>query len=230
MTQEITFYDKPSPHVIIDDYLPKNLAKECLEECIKLEKAYQPADVGQHEHFDDCEECKNEKKWRAKNIRENDVVYLDQQYRDNRSDSVILGALELAETLDPFIDAFIKKGFFHIIRRVTHSHSILSRYGMCDFYGYHYDQLKSEPPSRIITLIYYMNKEPEQFTGGDLIITGSSREDKLKIKPKHNRAVIFQSDSTYHAVDSVRLLNDDFSSGRFSINHWLGFEGFHKFR
>lgn len=229
--QKLNFFDTPSPHIIIDEFLSPHLAKECLKECIELEIFYEPAKVLAHQNLaDDCEECKKLGNYYSHAARENDLVYIDNLYENKRSESTLLKSLHTEITSEPFRDLMKNKGFFHILRSVTHSEAILSRYGKCDFYGWHQDQLIDVPTGRMVTIVYYLNKEPEQFEGGELIITGDTIADQKFVKPKHNRAVIFQSDSTVHAVDTVKLLGNKFEDGRFSINFWLGYEKGFRFK
>ena len=119
-------------------------------------------------------------------------------------------------------------GFFSLISQVNSSETQLSRYGKCEFYGIHKDNSIEIPQTRILTLVYYVNKEPAKFEGGDLIIYNEKLDENLRIKPKHNRAILFES-KTKHAVDTVKL-NGDFADGRFSVNCWLGFENLLRFR
>lgn len=231
MVQNFNFFETPSPHIIIDNFLTSKLSKECLEECIDLEAFYEPAKIiDSQQQLDDCKECQKIAAFQKKSIRENDVIYMDKLYEMKRKDSIILTSLEEALLLEEFREIMNKRGFFHILRTTPTSETIISRYGMCDFYGYHVDSLPHKQINRLVTLVYYLNKEPEQFEGGDLIIAGETIIDIKKIKPKHNRAVIFQSETTKHAVETVKLLNDKFEGGRFSINFWLGFDNQWRFR
>lgn len=223
---QVQYFETPSPHIIIDEFLPPKIALDCLNECIELEKHYETARTGgdNHKHEEDCEQCKKILDDQQKRIRQNDVVYLDTFFKNKRNESKILNNLHIRLMSKEVQDLFEKKGFFHILKHVNVSESILSRYGMCDFYGFHTDKMHVGQTQRMITFCYYINKEPEQFEGGDLIICGKDLSEQKKIKPKHNRAIIFQSDSTLHAVDNVKLLTDKFESGRFSVNWWLGFQ------
>lgn len=230
--QNIEYFEKPSPYIIIDEFLQPRQAKKCLEEAIRLEPFYENANItaDQDLHTDNCEECKKLYNINRLATRENDVVYMDNIYDNKRTSSIILESLHQGIQSNWFQNSINKKGFFHILKHVTTSETILSRYGKCDFYGWHTDTMENNITGRIVTLCYYLNEEPEKFEGGEIILTGETIHDSKKIQPKHNRAVIFQSDSTVHAVNTVKLLNKDFSSGRFSINFWLGFTGTVKFR
>lgn len=228
----INFYNSPSPHVIIDEFFSPKLAQSCLEECIKLEAFYEPAKTGNVSHTeDDCPTCLKQREYDKQENRKNDVVFLDDLCKSNRDESIILKSLNRQIANPIFTKLFKNKGYFHILNSTNCSEAIISRYGMCDFYGYHVDQIQNQN-NRLVTLCYYLNNEPEQFEGGELILTGDTLADTLKIKPKHNRAVLFQSDTTFHAVETVKLLNNEFKHGRFSINFWLSInsEGRYRYR
>jgi Rps23 Pro-64 3,4-dihydroxylase Tpa1-like proline 4-hydroxylase len=114
-----------------------------------------------------------------------------------------------------------------VVNYADYRESVLSRYGRCDFYGPHQDTKydksnRAAVKNRLVTLVYYMNTEPEQFEGGRLTLYQSSQDHT--VTPRHNRAVIFPS-FVVHAVENV-LLPDGapFSAGRFSLNHWIGFK------
>tara|TARA_Y100000310_G_C20631192_1_gene788736 strand:+ start:103 stop:450 length:348 start_codon:yes stop_codon:yes gene_type:complete len=101
--------------------------------------------------------------------------------------------------------------------------TIISSYGMCDFYGWHTDAMPHILQQRIITLVLHLNTEPQEYVGGELILTGSTIEDQLPYQPVHNRAILFQSNQCVHAVDETKH-EGDFKDNRFSINLWLGFD------
>lgn len=230
---DIEYYDKPAPHIIIRDLLQPRQAKNILDEAIKLKPYYECAATFEDEHdFDGCDECLKGAKIRKESIRDNEVIYLDNHFSGNRIESKTLTYLhDVIQSLD-FQKYFDKKGFFHLFRHVNTSETILSRYGKCDFYGFHTDTKSTDRTGRMITLCYYFNEEPERFKGGELIITGDTIADKKMIKVENNMAVIFQSDTTVHAVNTVDIDKDDFNGGRFSINFWLGVnsEYGHRFR
>jgi SM-20-related protein len=109
---------------------------------------------------------------------------------------------------------------FDIINYSTHQQAVISRYGDCDFYKKHQETHRDQITYRLVTLVYYINRVPEPFTGGSLTFWHGN--ERLRIDPKHNRAVVFPS-FTIHEVESVRLSSDQWEDGRFSINYWLGF-------
>ena len=225
--QRIEYYESPSPHVVIENFLPIPAARECLEEAQWLEPIFQPAStigMAHEDDVDDCEECKARLDASITGIRSNDVVYLDSYYRNRRHESKILLHLEQA-----FMSRALKNAFaqlphlFPLINQTTHMETILSSYGMCDFYGFHTDTLPHQPSSRILTCVLHWNTEPQRFEGGELILTGDTIQDQYAHQPSHNTAVFFQSNQCVHAVGETRH-EGSFKDSRFSINLWLGFE------
>lgn len=77
---------------------------------------------------------------------------------------------------------------------------------------------------RCLSWIYYLHKQPRQFTGGDLFVYGTKASEKkfntnvaLKIEPLCNRLVLFPS-YLYHEVTTVKCDEEaEFISGRHSI-------------
>jgi hypothetical protein len=200
-----------SPILCIDDFLIEEDAQRVLQECIDLKRIYKPARV-----FDGPTATKIDR-----NYRKNEVVYLDDVYGGNpeRSDilSIIKNKIWTEECRKLWHEGYY---LFDIINYSTWQEAVISRYGNCEFYKRHQDTRKDRITYRLITLVYYVNKLPEQFTGGSLTLWQG--DDCLSVEPKHNRAVVFPS-FTFHEVQSVHMSNDNFEDGRFSINYWMGF-------
>ncbi len=222
-TQSIKYYDKPAPHIIIDNFLSNKLANKFIEEATELKPKFEGAMVsGEDSMFDDCPACQQQKKILRNVTRQNDVAYLE-----NLDSTFIKEALlEATVHSDSFMETMRgMPSMFPIILNTDKTEQILSRYGTCDFYGWHYDNLghKGLQKARVLTLIYYFNTEPQKFEGGELMISYPTIKDTKKIKPKHNRLLMFLS-HTMHSVSSVKLNSPDFKDGRFSINFWVGFQ------
>lgn len=228
-----TYSEDPAPHIIIDNFLNPRMAKQILQEWIDLEPFYEPAKIIGDENatMDDCEECNRIRNYNRNSIRDNDVCYLDQVYND-RLKSITLTEIQRVLFTDNYMRDSIKSygGMFNIFDHLTNSQSIASRYGKCDFYGWHTDTIPHKWAERVMTVVYYLNEEPPRFEGGELLMAGKTINTHKIIEPKHNRAVIFPS-QTLHAVNNVSIKDDnDFSGGRFSLNYWLGFAGGFNFR
>jgi len=229
--QQIEYKESPSPHVVVKNFLPSPAARECLAEAQWLEPVYQEATVmgewgGKYD--DGCEECVAYRNTYRKGIRQNKVVYLDDHYNNTTSErqryqSKLLGHLETALTQKNIQSEFNRlPHLFPLISKTTHMETILSSYGKCDFYGWHVDGIPNSPASRMITCVLHFNTEPQQYEGGELILTGDSLSDNLPYSPEHNTAIFFDSHKTVHAVDETTF-DGDFKDSRFSINLWLGF-------
>ena len=200
-----------APVLCIDDFLLEDEAERVLQECIDLKKIYMPARV-----FDGPTASKIDPTYRV-----NEVVYLDEVFRGapERSDilSIIKKKMWSEECRRLWHDGYY---IFDIINYSTWQEAVISRYGNGEFYKKHQDTRRDHITYRLVTLIYYVNRVPEQFTGGSLILWQDA--ESLRIEPKHNRAVVFPS-FTVHEVENVLIDSDKWEDGRFSLNYWMGF-------
>jgi SM-20-related protein len=81
---------------------------------------------------------------------------------------------------------------------------------------------------RQLTYVYYFNREPKGFTGGELrIYDDTLRNGKLSstdsfqvIEPRHNSIVFFQA-AIMHEVRPVIMPSKDFRDARFTVNGWV---------
>lgn len=79
--------------------------------------------------------------------------------------------------------------------------------------------------SRVLTLVYYLLREPKAFTGGALRMYGlggptQDHPDVRDIEPRHNQLVAFPSIAP-HSVTEVRCPGDGFALSRFAVNIWI---------
>lgn len=204
------------PVLVIDDFLPAKQAEELLQECVDLKPMYQPATVV----GEDGQPVTRPK------FRQNDVVYLDQVFTGMRQNSKLISYLEQRifrdnDTLALWCDHSI----LHTIKLASRNETVLSKYGNCNFYGWHADNAGAIPCQRMVTLVYYINSRPEQFTGGELMFAEKEKGKKTQtcVKPKHNRLVVFPSYAV-HSVKNVRMKSKKpkMKDFRFSVNCWAG--------
>lgn len=88
----------------------------------------------------------------------------------------------------------------------------VSYYENEDYYKLHRD-------NAILTFLYWGNKEPKRFVGGDLTIP----EIGVDVEYKNNRLVVFPS-HLLHSVSSIKMIEDNepFSGyGRYCISYFL---------
>jgi SM-20-related protein len=200
-----------SPLLYIDDFLSEEEAQRVLQECLDLKRIYMPARV-----FDGPSATKTDPKY-----RNNEVVYLDDVFRGAPERSEILSIIKKKIWTDE-CRALWHEGYsiFDIINYSTWHEAVISRYGHSEFYKKHQDTRRDHITYRLVTLVYYVNRTPEQFTGGSLTLWEDG--ESVKVDPTHNRAVLFPS-FMFHEVESVRMNSEKWEDGRFSLNYWMGF-------
>lgn len=73
---------------------------------------------------------------------------------------------------------------------------------------------------RIVSLVYYVHKEPQSFSGGELDLFAIAGKDRHRVEPHHDRLVAFPSIAP-HEVRTVTLPGNRFADARFSVACWL---------
>jgi predicted 2-oxoglutarate/Fe(II)-dependent dioxygenase YbiX len=195
----------------IDEFLPFYDAQSVLEECVNLKEFYTPAGV-----FENSDDTKIDPSY-----RNNEVAYLDSLYRDAPGRSRTLTALRKTIWARE-CKLLWHEGYtvFDAVNYSTWQEATVSHYGDGAFYKRHRDTKKAGVTHRLVTLVYYVHREPARFTGGDLVIWQG--DESLTLQPKHNRAVVFPS-FAIHEVERVRMTDGLWESARFSVNYWMGF-------
>jgi Rps23 Pro-64 3,4-dihydroxylase Tpa1-like proline 4-hydroxylase len=82
--------------------------------------------------------------------------------------------------------------------------------------------------TRKLTYVYYFNREPKGFTGGELRVYDdefnngkfSSTETFQLIEPRNNSIVFFNA-AIMHEVTPVQVASKDFGDSRFTVNGWI---------
>jgi SM-20-related protein len=97
------------------------------------------------------------------------------------------------------------------------------------YFKVHADSGKSEiDATRELTYVYYFNREPKAFTGGELrVYDDAIRNDKLMrtdsfraFEPLNNSIVFFNA-AIMHEVMHVHVPSQDFRDSRFTVNGWV---------
>jgi len=99
------------------------------------------------------------------------------------------------------------------------------------YFKAHTDAGANETWKRQFTYVYYFNREPKGFTGGELrIYDDMIRNGKLaatesfqSIEPRHNSMVFFQA-AVMHEVMPVHVSSKQFRDSRFTVNGWIARE------
>jgi SM-20-related protein len=98
-----------------------------------------------------------------------------------------------------------------------------------NYYRVHNDNGSTQTATRQLTYVYYFNREPKGYSGGQLRLYDSHidennyyvKADRFHdIEPRNNSIVLFQS-HCLHEVLPVRCPSGRFADGRFTVNGWL---------
>jgi SM-20-related protein len=97
-----------------------------------------------------------------------------------------------------------------------------------DFFRYHIDNGAEAVVTREITFVYFFHREPKQFSGGELRIYDSRRENDnyvptanyRTIVPEQNQLILFASGLS-HEITPVECLSGTFADSRFTVNGWV---------
>jgi Rps23 Pro-64 3,4-dihydroxylase Tpa1-like proline 4-hydroxylase len=97
-----------------------------------------------------------------------------------------------------------------------------------DFFRCHSDNGAEAVATREITFVYFFHHEPKQFSGGELRIYDSRRENDnyvptsnyRTIIPEQNQLVLFASGLS-HEITPVDCPSGQFADSRFTLNGWV---------
>jgi SM-20-related protein len=97
-----------------------------------------------------------------------------------------------------------------------------------DFFHRHSDNGAEAVAAREITFVYFFHREPKQFSGGELRIYDSRRENDnyvptanyRTIVPEQNQLVLFASGLS-HEITPVDCPSGLFTDSRFTVNGWI---------
>jgi SM-20-related protein len=97
-----------------------------------------------------------------------------------------------------------------------------------DFFHCHIDNGAEAVVTREVTFVYFFHREPKQFSGGELRIYDSRRENDnyvptanyRTIVPEQNQLVLFASGLS-HEITPVECPSGTFADSRFTVNGWV---------
>ena len=82
--------------------------------------------------------------------------------------------------------------------------------------------------TRKLTYVYYFNREPKGFTGGELRVYDDelhngkfSSTDTFQLVEPRNNSIVFFNAAIMHEVTSVHVASKDFADSRFTVNGWI---------
>lgn len=199
--QIMKFVETDSPIVVIDDfYDEKELSLIWLElDFLTNATKLQPPT----ETYGAVDKQNNQ-------LKSNHGVFLEDIYRDRKYSNILtLNRKMFSPDISKILVSVSPE--FKYIENINYDVTLLSYYENNDFYKGHRDK-------SVLSYIYWCNKEPKQFTGGDL----QFEELNQAIRYKNNRLIVFPS-HYIHVVSNVEMQEKDVSNkfstfGRYSLS------------
>ena len=103
----------------------------------------------------------------------------------------------------------------------------LTAYNDGEYYRTHADRDEAGLVRRQLTFVYYFNRTPKAFDGGDLLLYDGdaaaglfSEKHFARVTPDDNRLILFPS-SAQHEVSMVRCPSRAYENSRFTLNGWI---------
>ncbi len=97
-----------------------------------------------------------------------------------------------------------------------------------DFYKAHCDWGDGGSEHRRLTFVYYFNRQPRGYSGGDLLLFDSTDDGRnfaarsfTRVMPQDNMLIVFPS-RFWHEVEAVRCGGGAYGDSRFTLNGWIG--------
>ncbi|NJR32161.1 MAG: hypothetical protein HC778_04015 [Chamaesiphon sp. CSU_1_12] len=110
---------------------------------------------------------------------------------------------------------------------IAHLETQLTAHNDGDYYRVHNDSGTTESSDRILTYVYYFDREPKAFSGGELRIYETNLNTQIHyadsfqtIEPRNNSIVFFPS-AYMHEVLKIHCPSQAFADSRFTMNGWV---------
>lgn len=190
---KITFNRTPVEYFLIDEFLSDKHYEEFLSECEYHMKCANDQDKSAADDLGNI-------------LRKGTAKFLDRLYPFEREKSSILSNLReylYSKELFSYVDD--TDTMFQYWQLVNSDWTMISRYQDADHYKPHKD-------NALFTTLLWLNRTPQQFTGGDLTFTTHQHT----IEYRNNRCVIFPSVTT-HEVSPVKMNGEN---GRYCISNF----------
>lgn len=194
-----------APYVVIEDFLPAARHRQALEFALARQAQFESAMVG----GDDSE-------WKIEpEARIGQAAYDVAPLREWFVPLVMARLPGILERLDiaPFAAGEIELQ--------------LTAYNDGEYYRTHADRDEAGLVKRQLTFVYYFNRSPKAFEGGDLLLYDGdpaanlfSQHHFTRVTPIDNRLVLFPS-SAQHEVSIVRCPSRAYEDSRFTLNGWV---------
>lgn len=190
----------PSPYALIDDFLSPTQLNELLRYSINKQPEFVPTTNSASDP----------------NYRRSFYLAHFPEFSDLM--------LKLVRKITPQIISHLGINNFEIgqieAQMTAHNHG--------NYYKIHNDNGSPDAINRILTYVYYYNREPKAFTGGELVIYDSKTEDGYLVAAKShkvieptNNTIVFFPSHCMHEVLPVSCPSEYFADSRFTINGWV---------
>lgn len=180
-------------YLVIDDFLPTELAEKLLTELKfwRKENKFKKGGIGKSVAHTVVEEIRRDKiKW----INQEKCLPITKEYLDYLS--------KLSSTLN--------RNFFLSLKDLEAMYAI---YEKGAFYKTHRDRFKTQP-HRVISVVLYLNPNWKPKHGGELVIHKEDEDNSsVKIEPIFNRLALFKSELLHEVVPCTNQ--------RYSVTTWL---------
>jgi Rps23 Pro-64 3,4-dihydroxylase Tpa1-like proline 4-hydroxylase len=194
----------PSEYVQIDHFLSPAEHKRLLNYTLQQRKAFVPTTTSTN----------------VNNYRESMVLHSFPEFSDILSQKVAAVVPDILNKLGqpPFT--------------IDQIEAQLTAHNDGNFYKIHNDSGCPITATRELTYVYYFNREPKSFTGGELVIYDSKIQNNYfvqaesfkAVEPRNNSIVFFLS-RCMHEVLPVKCPSQAFADSRFTINGWVRRKG-----
>lgn len=111
---------------------------------------------------------------------------------------------------------------------ITHIECQLTAHNDGHYYKIHPDNGTEETSTRQVSYVYYFNREPKAFSGGELRLYDSKavngtwvKGDNFKDVEPRNNSIVFFCSSYWHEVMPVSCPSRQFADSRFTFNGWV---------
>ncbi|MCC5637143.1 2OG-Fe(II) oxygenase [Nostoc sp. CHAB 5844] len=111
---------------------------------------------------------------------------------------------------------------------ISQIESQLTSHNDGNYYKIHNDNGSPDTATRELTYVYYFNREPKRFSGGELLIYDSKVENNFYVKAEsfktiepRNNSIVFFFSRYMHEVLPVKCPSKAFADSRFTINGWV---------
>lgn len=191
----------PTPHLVIDDFLPTEAVDRLLLEILAAEPHFTPAQVG------DAGTARNDPMIRS-SLRLPGRAGVD---------------LEPLKTAVMHQHAALCAATGISVFPVHHFECSIVAHGDGDFYGRHVDIVTRNDAAshhRVLSCVFYLHHMPRRFSGGALAIHPIGPIGGVHIEPVHNRLVAFPA-FVPHEVLPITCPGNAFADRRFSVNCWF---------